>query len=546
MRRHTLLAAALTAGIISGIAYGQSCPKVGGTVTLAQNSEPGNLNPLIFPTTYDTNIQELVFNALVKPTGDLDYEGDLADSWTFSKDKKTITFKLNRKATWHDGKPVTARDVAFTFTSLADPKYNGGSYSEVQGIRGAVAYHDGKAKSVSGIRVVDDYTISITTDKVYAPILATLAGIRILPEHIYGKVPVENWQKDATNRNPVGSGPFVFKTFRSGELIELEANKNYFEGRPCLDRIIVRFGDANTMLAALVKGEVDAAPVPVPSVATVKSNPKLKLTTVNQLSFDYVGTNLRNPVLADPAVREAMAYAINRDAMVKGLMGGYGTVVDTVFPKSHWAYPKNVERIPYDPALARKTLEAAGWKLSGNTRSKAGKTLKFRLFYTTGNPVRERSAALIQANLRQVGIQVDLQAMDFPTLVTYLLPKDAKGTPRAVRASDFDLFILGFGIERDPSEYLSYFVPSDQPPNGYNFTGYTAKDGGDLLRAGQETVDTAQRRSLYNRFGLLMRKQLPWIPLTQPQALYAHQPRLHNFAPDIRGVNVNVTQWWVE
>lgn len=538
---------ALTAALLATSTFAQEeCPVTGGTATIAQNSEPGNLNPLIFPTTYDTNIEELIFDTLVEPTADLSYQAGLAESWTFSEDQKTITLQLHEGVTWHDGTPLTANDVAFTLTSIADPQYNGGAYSQVEVLAGASAYHDGSAESISGIEVIDDHTIALTTTEVYAPILATLAGIMILPEHIYGQVPVENWQTDETNRNPLGSGPFKFKEFRSGELIELEANTEYFEGRPCLDRLIVRFGDANTMLAALVNGEVDAAPVPIPSVQSVENNANLTLTAVEQLSFDYVGTNLRNPILADQAVREAMAYAINREAIVTGLMSGYGTVVDTIFPKSHWAYPEDVEPIPYDPELAQQTLEDAGWVMNGDVRSKDGQELRFQLFYTTGNPVRERGAALIQANLRQIGIQVELQSMDFPTLVTFLLPDDDDGAPRAVEAGDFDLFILGFGIERDPSEYLSYFTEGGQPPNGYNFTGYTDPAGGDLLVRGQETIDADARTELYNEFGLLMREQLPWIPLTQAQALYGNQARLHNFAPDIRGVNVNVTNWWVE
>ena len=545
MHRPALVATLLIAGVTS-VVVAQECPVVGGTATIAQNSEPGNLNPLIFPTTYDTNIEELVFNTLVAPTADLNYEGELAESWTFSEDKRTVTLKLHEGVTWHDGEPLTASDVAFTLTAIASPNYNGGAYSQVEVLEGAAAYQSGEAETVSGIRVVDDTTVALTTTEVYAPILATLAGIMILPEHVYGEIPVENWQTDETNRSPLGSGPFVFQEFRSGELISLEANPDYFEGRPCLDRLIVRFGDANTMLAALVSGEVDMAPVPVPSVASVEGNPDLTLTTVEQLSFDYLGTNLRNPILADRNVRTAMAQAINRDAIVSGLMSGYGTVVDTIFPKSHWAYPEGVAPIPYDPEGAAALLDEAGWTLNGDVRSRDGQELRFRLFYTTGNPVRERGAALIQANLRELGVAVELQSMDFPTLVTYLLPKDDQGTPRAVEASDFDLFILGFGIERDPSEYLSYFTEAGQPPNGYNFTGYTDPAGGELLVRGQETIATDARTKLYNDFGLLMRDELPWIPLSQPQALYGSQPRLHNFAPDIRGVNVGVTTWWVD
>ena len=539
-----LICLLITLGITGASA--QACPKTGGTATIAQNSEPGNLNPLIFPTTYDTNIEELVFNTLVAPTADLNYEPELAESWTFSEDKKTVTFTLRQDATWHDSAPLTAKDVAFTLSAIADPNYNGGAYSQVEVLRGASDYHDGKAQTISGIDIVDDHTVALTTTEVYAPILATLAGIMILPEHIYGKIPVQNWQTDETNRSPVGSGPFKFREFRSGELISLEANPDYFTGRPCLDRLIVRFGDANTMLAALVNGEVDAAPVPVPSVASVEGDANLNLVTVEQLSFDYLGTNLRNPALADQNVRTALAYAINREAIVSGLMSGYGTVVDTIFPKSHWAYPEDVAPIQYDLAAAQQLLDDDGWTMNGGVRSKDGQTLRFRLFYTTGNPVRERSAALIQANLQQLGVELELQSMDFPTLVTYILPKDDKGTPRAVEAGDFDLFILGFGIERDPSEYLSYFTAAGQPPNGYNFTGYTDPAGGDLLVKGQRTVDADARTALYRDFGRLMRKQLPWIPLTQPQALYANQPRLHNFAPDIRGVNVGVTTWWVD
>ena len=534
--------------VVLGItgASAQACPKTGGTATIAQNSEPGNLNPLIFPTTYDTNIEELVFNTLVAPTADLNYKPELAESWTFSEDKETVTLTLQQGVTWHDGTPLTASDVAFTLRAVAEPNYNGGAYSQVEVLQGASAYHEGKADSISGIDVINDHTIALTTTEVYAPILATLAGIMILPEHIYGKVPIENWQTDETNRSPVGSGPFKFQEFRSGELVSLEANPDYFAGRPCLDRLIVRFGDANTMLAALVNGEVDAAPVPVPSVASVENDPNLTLITVEQLSFDYLGTNLRNPALADQNVRTAMANAINREAIVSGLMSGYGTVVDTIFPKSHWAYPEDVTPIPYDLEGANGLLDDAGWTMDGGVRSKDGQALRFRLFYTTGNPVRERSAALIQANLRQLGVELELQSMDFPTLVTYILPKDDKGTPRAVEVGDFDLFMLGFGIERDPSEYLSYFTAAGQPPNGYNFTGYTDPAGGDLLVEGQRTIDTNARTTLYNDFGRLMREQLPWIPLTQPQALYGNQPRLHNFAPDIRGVNVGVTTWWVD
>ena len=527
-------------------AWAQDCPVVGGTATLAQWSEPGNLNPLIFPTTYDTNVQELVFARLIRPTSDLSFEADLAESWELSEDQRSITFTLRDGLTWHDGEALTAEDVAFTLTAMAHPDYAGGSYADVAVIEGAEAYRAGEAESVSGIEVLDERSIRITTNEAFAPVLANIAGIFILPEHIYGEVDIAQWQQDATNRNPLGAGPFEFVEWRQGELITLEANENYYAGRPCLDRILIRFGDQDTMLAALLSGEVDVAQVPIGSVESVEGREDIELNVVDSLSFQYLGFNLRNSALAEPAVREAIAHAINRQALVDGLLRGYGKTLDTIFPTNHWSYPADIEPINYDPEQAAQLLDDAGWTLENGVRTKDGEALSFTLFFPTGNLVRERSAPIIQANLRQLGIQLELQAMDFATLVTHLLPTDAQGNGRAVTADDFDMFLLGYGIERDPNEYFSYFVESDLPPNGYNFTGYVNPEAERLLREGQTTLDVTEREAPYHAFAQLMRTELPWIPLYEQQDLYANNVRLHGFAPDIRGVNPGAARWWLE
>jgi len=536
----------LVTALLFSLSFAQECPNVGGTATIAQWSEPGNLNPLIFPTTYDQNIQELVFSALIKPTADLSFEPDLAESWEVSDDQRTLTFTLKPDLSWHDGTPLTTADIAFTYTSMADPLYDGGRYAEISVLEGAEAYNAGEADSVTGINVIDEQTIAFTTTEPFAPFLPVIGGIFILPEHIYGEVAIDAWQEDSTNREPLGSGPFEFVEYRSGELVEVQAFENYHEGRPCLDRIIIRFGDQNTMLAALLSGEVDAAQVPINSVDSVTSAEDVDLKIVDSLSFQYLGFNLRNPALSQPEVRQAIAHALNREAMVDGLLRGYGQTLNTIFPTNHWSYPTDVEAISFDVEMANQILDEAGWELSNGVRSKDGVDLNFSIFYPTGNQVRERSAPLIQANLKQIGINVELQAMDFATLVTYLLPKDDAGNPTEVTTEGLEMFLLGYGIERDPNEYLSYFVESDMPPNGFNFTGYVKPEVEDLLRGGQANLDEEERTELYRDFALIMREDLPWVPLYQAQDLYANQSRLQGFAPDIRGVNVNVTNWWLE
>jgi peptide/nickel transport system substrate-binding protein len=536
----------LAAAALLSLAAAQStpaCAQTGGTATIAQWSEPGNLNPLIFPTTYDTNIEELVFARLIRPTANLTFEPDMAQSWTVSEDGRTITFNLRDGLTWQDGQPLTAQDVVFTFTSMADPAYDGGRFGEISVLEGAQAYHDGEADTVSGVQALDDSTVAFTTTEPFAPFLPVIGGVYILPQHVYGQVPIDKWQEDASNRNPLGSGPFTFDEYRPGEYVKVSAFDGYWEGRPCLDSLIVRFGDQNTMLAALLNGELDAAPAPIDAAKSVEAKAGLTLDVVDTLSFQYIGTNLRNPILADHAVREAIAQAVNRQAMVDGLLQGYGTTLDTIFPTNHWSYPQDVRPISFDPEAAAKLLEDDGWTLQNGVRSKDGTPLKLRLFVPTGNQVRERSAPIIQANLRQIGIQVEIQTMDFPTLVTHLLPKDDQGTPRAVNATDFDLFLLGFGIERDPNEYLSYLTAADMPPNGYNFVGVDDPQVEQLMREGRVTLDQGKRAETYQQVGRLMRASLDWIPLYQAQDLYGVSDSLAGFQPDIRGVNPNVARW---
>lgn len=541
MRTRPILAVLLAASMAVAAAQ-ETCETVGGTATIAQWSEPGNLNPLIFPTTYDTNIQELVFASLIRPQEDLSFEPDLAESWEVSEDARTLTFTLRENLVWHDGTPLTADDVAFTFSSLAHPDYAGGRFAEISVLEGAEAYRAGEADEVTGIEVVDERTVSFTTTEPFAPFLPVIGGIFILPEHVYGEVPVGGWQEDPSNREPLGSGPFVFDEYRPGEFVSVSAFDDYWEGRPCLDRLIVRFGDQNTLLAALLGGEIDAAPVPIDGADSVEQEPELELQVVDTLTFQYIGTNLRGPILGDPAVRRAIAHGVNRQAMVDGLLQGYGATLDTVFPTNHWSYPDDVAGIEYDPEEAARLLDEAGWTLADGVRTKDGETLSLRLFVPTGNQVRERTAPIIQANLRSLGIEVEIRTMDFATLVTYLLPEE-DGTPREVRPDDFDLFLLGFGIERDPDEYLSYLTAEGMPPNGYNFIGVDDAEVAQAMEEGRVTMDQDERAEIYREVGRLMRESLAWIPLYQAQDLYGVNERLVGFEPDVRGVNVNVARW---
>lgn len=515
----------------------------GGTVTVAQESEPGNMNPLIYATTSDTNVTQLIFDSLVKPDAELKMTGDLAKSWDISADGLTYTFHLNEGVKWHDGQPFTANDVAFTFTSMADSKYDGGAYSRVQPVAGAEDYHDGKAQSVSGIKVVDDNTISFTLKSPNASFLASLY-IGILPEHLLKDVSPADWAKNGFNRDPIGTGPFKFAKWETGQFIEVDANADYFGGAPKLDKIITRFGDANTMLAAFMNKEIDIVPVPSDQVASIKTLDFASVAAANDLSVYYVGFNLLNPFFKDLKVREALAYGTDKNLIVSSVIGEYGEVSDDLFPNAHWSHNPDVTKYPYDTAKAKQLLEEDGFKLNGSgIYEKDGKELKFTLSVPTGKTEREKTGVLLKQQWGEIGVKVDIASLDFSTLVTKLLPKGGDGKQRAVKADDYDAYILGFGVEADPDEYRSYFDSNFMPPNGYNFVNYSNPQVNALFDKELTQTNQDERTATFHEIGKTLSDDLPWIAIYGQKSVFAANKKVANFAPDFRGVTFNAKDW---
>ncbi|MDG0811433.1 peptide-binding protein [Cohnella rhizosphaerae] len=515
----------------------------GGTVTVAQASEPGNLNPLIYATTTDTNVTHMIFDPLVKPDAELKMTGGLAKSWDISEDGLTYTFHLNEGVKWHDGQPFTAKDVAFTFTSMADPRYDGGAYSRVQPVVGAADFHDGKADSVSGIKVVDDNTISFTLATPNASFIASLF-IGILPEHLLKDVSPSDWAKNAFNRNPVGTGPFKFVKWETGQYIEVAANPDYFGGAPKLDKVITRFGDANTMLAAFMNQEVDIVPVAGDQVPSIETLDFADVKAANDLSVYYVGFNLLNPFFKDLKVRQALSYGTDKNLIVSSIIGEYGEVSDDLFPNAHWSHNPDVTKYPYDKAKAKQLLEEAGFKLNGKgIYEKDGKELKFSLSVPTGKTEREKTGVLLKQQWGEIGVGVEIVSLDFSTLVTKLLPTGSDGKQRAVKADDYDAYILGFGVEADPDEYRSYFDSKFMPPNGYNFVSYSNPKIDGLFDQELTQTNQDERTSTFHEIAKILSDDVPWIPIYGQKSVFASNKKIEGFDPDFRGVSFNAKDW---
>ncbi|NNF98522.1 MAG: hypothetical protein HKM93_04030 [Desulfobacteraceae bacterium] len=534
-----LTALAFAGGICSTVTAAQK-----GTIIIAQAEDPGNLIPVIWRTEYDQNIEDMLYNSLVVPDKELKMVGQLAKSWDISADGRTYTFHLHKNVKWHDGAPFTARDVAFTFKSMAHPKYDMGATGRVKPIVGFADYREGKSDDFKGIKVVDDYTVQFTTDEVYAPFLASLS-MGIIPEHLLKDKDPSEWAKLPLNRAPIGTGPFKFVQWKTGQYIEVAANKDYFRGAPKVDRIITRFGDVNTMLAAFISKEVDITLAPISEVASVKHVPHASIKLAAELNFYYVGLNMRNEHFKNQIVRHALAYAINKEEIVSSIIGEYGGVAHDVFPNAHWSHNPNVTKFNYNLEKAQQLLTEAGYtKNAAGKFEKDGKPLSFVFSVPIGKKEREKTAVLLKQYWDALGVDCEIRMLDFPTLISKLVPKDKAGKQRPVTADDFEAFILGYGVETDPGvDYMSYYHSKTMPPNGYNFCGFVDPKLDKLFDDQFKMTDFNQRKAAFWKIGKRLSDAQVWIPIYSQNKPYVANKRVSGFNPDFRGVTFNCEEW---
>lgn len=551
MRRHSVLTSFMVVFFlfvfVGGTWAGE--PTQGGNLIKGVWTEPENMNPVIYPTGDNRPILGVVFSGLVKPNTQLEWEPDLAENWEISEDGKTVTFFLREDAKWHDGVSVTAHDVYFTLKSMAHPNYGGGIYTYVDPILGAAEYRKGEAEDVKGLRVIDDYTLSITTPTPNPSIFMSVAigSIGIIPEHILGDVPVDQWHRHDFNYTPVGSGPFQITEREDGHYIRLEAFDDYFLGRPYLDNLILRFGDERSLVAAFMNQEIDIFRVPLDEASTIERLPFANLQAHDVLSFDYIGMNTLHPVFKEVEVRQAIAHALNRKEIVDSVTRGYAEVVDVPYSLRSWAYNHEVEGFAYDPDRANQMLDEAGWKMNPETgiREKDGVKMSV-VFNHTGQTERRRIAAYVQENLREVGVEIEIEELDFATMVSIVLPSDEYGNPRAVTEDDFHIYTWGLSLRADPQHMEIQFHSSHKPPQGQNFVSYSNEQVDELFALARKEMDVEKRQGYFRELLGILGEEVPWIPLfSRVETSVAHE-KVQNFNPSILGRLWNAHEWWIK
>ena len=429
------------------------------------SSPKGLFSPLLSTTTYDNNVNTLVYSPLILLDENNEYQPGLAEKYEFSDDKLTLTFNLRKDVKWHDGEEFTADDVAFTFTSIADPKYTGSRFNEISKIVGVQDYHDGKSDSISGIKVIDANTISFTYTEVYAPALSNFSQRGIIPEHIWSKVDIADWENQSELLNkPIGTGPFKLTDFKADQYVELAKNDIYFGGTPKIDKFIFKVTNTETELSELAKGDIDVVTLSSIKEEELKElkDAGIKIEEKPSANYQFMTMNSNREFFKDKKVRQAITYAINRSGMVTSLLEEHGQVVNAPLSLAGWAYPESgINSYDYNVEKAKELLKDAGWSENNGVLEKAGKKFEVELVVPTGNKSREQSAPIIQQNLKDIGITVNISTMDV-----------ASAMAKTKGEGDYDMALLGFTLEVDPGDADRYWSSNIANGSQFNFSNF--------------------------------------------------------------------------
>ncbi|MBG7618064.1 ABC transporter substrate-binding protein [Herbaspirillum sp. AP02] len=493
----SLLGAAtlLIAGAAATAPATAAAPTPGGTLTTIIQPEPVILTSALNTAAPTGFFSANVFDGLVEYDNDFKLKPALAERWEFSKDGKTLTFYLRRGVKWHDGKPFTSADVKWTLENV---------WRKIHP-RNQILY--GKVTSTD---TPDDHTVVIHFSEPSLAVLSSLNsnGAQVLPKHLYEGTDILN---NPYNNKPIGTGPFVFKEWSRGNYITLERNPEYWDkGKPYLDKIVFKVvPDAGARAAALEKGEAQYAPfspVPLKDAERLAKLPSLKLETrgYEWLSpWLFVDINLDRPYFKDLRVRQALTYAIDRNAFNKVVWYGFGKPADSpVVSTLKQFHTSDVPQYGFDPKKAEALLDEAGLK-----RGADGTRLKINLDYLPYGDDFKRSGEFIRNSLKRVGIEVNVRAQDTPTY-----------TKRVYGDRDYDLSVVWFAGFADPlvgvtRAYWSDSVGKNIPWS--NGSGYRSAEADKLISQAQGSASQSERIALFKKLQQQVQTDLPSLPLLE-------------------------------
>lgn len=504
----------------------------GGTIVVSTTAEPDVLFPPVTTTLQGRQVTELLFDNLAQvgnamnTLGDAGFQPRLATSWTWAADSLSIAFHLNPKARWHDGKPVRAGDVVFTYRAYVN-----------KAVASPTASQLGQIDSVSA----RDSLTSVTWFKSRYPrqFFDAASQMLILPEHVYA-APQDSLTSAAANHTPVGSGRFRFGQWKRAESLLLLADTSNYRGRPGVDRVqFVVAPEFTTALTRLLGGEADVFEALRPeNLREVAKHPNLKVMRLPGMAYVFLQFNLKSsktrekahPVFGEKAVRKALSMALDREAMVRNVFDSLALVSSGPTVRSYPTTSRSLPRIPFDTISARRMLDSLGWRDSDGDgiRDRNGRQLAFSMLVPSSSRSRQRMAILIQEQLRRVGAKVAIEQLDFPALMQRQSDRD------------FDAALWAWQLGPSPAGLRqTWTTASARATTGSNFGSYENPLFDLLLDSALAADDAGKSIALFDRVYRIIIDDAPAVWLYEPETVLGINRR-------IRTVPMRPDAWWLD
>ena len=478
--------------------------------------EPTTLNNITRSDVYASSVNGRIMETLLDRNSEtLKLEPELAESMPeISEDKKQFTFRLRKGIRWHDGEPLTAHDVKFSFDTIMNPKV------DCQNRRNYF-------QDIEKVEVLDDYTIRFTAKNVYWLWVSMLGGMSLVPKHIfdYPADKAEEFNTNEAGRAPVGTGPYKFLKWDEGSQIVLVRNPEYWNPQKAahLDRVVFKIiREDTTAMERVKKGEIDYYGCTIKQWFNDATKPevteKFDRITYDSLSYNYIGWNQRAVFFKDKRVRRAMTHALPRKEFLKTRMQGFGQVVTGNFYVNGPACNKDIKPWPYDPDESRRLLDEAGWKDrdgDGIRENEKGQKFDFQLMIPRGRKLTEDLALTLKTELAKIGVRMSTRLLDWAAFIG------------EIDKRNFEAVSLGWSMGLEPDPYQLWHS-SQTGASGSNFCKFVNKEADELIVAARREFDEDKRNRMFHRFHEIMHEEQPYTFLFNVPARLLAQKRFRH------------------
>ncbi len=506
-----------------------------GTLRMSIQQDVKNLNPLLNSNTTDGMIAFLMFEPLLhsdvqgNPVPMLAAQVPTLQNGGISKDGLTITYHLRKNVKWSDGVPVTSKDVKWSWQAIVDKNNN------------IISTHG--YDYVRSVGTPDDYTVVVHLKQRFAPFINTFFAdsdqpYPVAPAHVLSKYP--NINQIPFNNNPnVSDGPFKFVRWVHGDHMEFAANDAFFMGKPGLRSIYIRIvPDENTAINLLRTHELDwMYQASINNYPQARNIPGVRLAWVDVNGYEYSQLNVQRPYLQDARVRRAIAYAIDKRRIVDTTTFGQEKIATEDQPPFMWSHDPGIADYPFDPAKARQLLEQAGWSPGpGGIMTKGGQPLTLVMVSNNSNVTRRKNSVLLQAMLRQAGIQVEVKY--YPGDVLFA----PAGEGGILQSGKFDISLAGWYSGIDPDD-ASQLTCANVAPNGYNYSRYCNAEMDAAQNIALDNYDRPTRKKAYFHIQQLLHRDVPMIYYWYTRQMQPVSVNFKGFAPNPVTESWNAWQW---